>query len=215
MEAMEGKRYGTILKVRVSDDYLIFKTVSRARKSSELYVQRDELSPLTDGKRVVLNEYSHFCVISPDERDNALRMKFYWTDVHYDYCVSGWKQTLTIPRGKFLDFVQQSAAADAPKEWKALSMDEACYPRLIFRKSRSLQQVMDNRLVRRKLVKFLRNNFRWQNTDEIVFYGDFVPYSFFFREYRRNGEDMEEGMCGGVILHGQENMTTAYYSIHT
>ena len=212
---MDKQTKRTMLKVRVSDDFLIFRTVSRARKSSELYVQRDALSPLTEGKRVVLNEYSHFCVMTPIERDNAICMEFYWTDVHYDYCVSGWKQTLTIPREKFLDFVERSAAEDGPKEWKALSMDEVRYPRLIFRKCRSLEQVMGNPLVRRKLTKFLRDNFHWLNTDEIVFSSDFVPYSFFFREYRRGKDGWEEGMCGGLILHNQEDMRKAYYSTHT
>lgn len=50
--------------------------------------------------------------------------------------------------------------------------------------------------------------FHW---DEIRFYNDFVPYSFFFREFRGG----QPGICGGLILHGQENMAKAQYSIHT
>ena len=212
---MDERTKRTMLKVRVSDDLLIFRTVSRQKKSPHLYVQRDELAPLREGKRVVLNEYSHFCIVSPVERDNAILMEFYWLSASGDCHACGWTQTLTIPREKFLDFVKRSAGEDGPKEWKALSMDEIRFPRLIFQKSRSLEQVMGNPQVRRKLMKFLRNNFRWKNTDEIVFSSDFVPYSFFFREYRRGKEGMEAGMCGGVILHGQEDMKTAYYSIHT
>ena len=47
--------------------------------------------------------------------------------------------------------------------------------------------------------------------DEIHLFNDFVPYSFFFREYR-NGQPV---VCGGLILHGQEDMSKAYYGIHT
>ena len=36
-------------------------------------------------------------------------------------------------------------------------------------------------------------------------------YSFFFREFR--GE--KSCLCGGLILHGQEDMSKAYYGIHT
>ena len=76
--------------------------------------------------------------------------------------------------------------------------------------------MMNNGRVYRKLMKFLRTRFQWPDTDEIVLYGDFEPYSFLFREYRRGkGGDLEAAMCGGVILHGQEDMKTAYYSTHT
>ena len=212
---MDEQTKRTMLKVRVSDDFLIFRTVSRARKSSELYVQRDALSPLTEGKRVVLNEYSHFCVMTPIERDNTICMEFYWISPTSGSGFSGWQQTLKISRERFLYFLEDSKAEYGSKEWSALSDDAPHYPRLIFRKCRSLEQAMGNPLVRRKLTKFLRDNFHWLNTDEIVFSGDFVPYSFFFREYRRGKDGLEEGMCGGLILHNQEDMRKAYYSTHT
>ncbi len=44
----------------------------------------------------------------------------------------------------------------------------------------------------------------------MVFDG-FVPHSVFFREERPDGT----GMCGGIIMHGQENLKKAYYGIHT
>ena len=71
--------------------------------------------------------------------------------------------------------------------------------------------MVDNKLVRRKLSKFLRNHFNWPSATEVRFFGDFEPYSFFFREYRKD----QAGICGGLILHGRENMDKAYYSVHT
>lgn len=53
--------------------------------------------------------------------------------------------------------------------------------------------------------------FNWPDADEIHLFNDFVLYSFFFREYR-NGRLV---VCGGLILHGQEDMSKAYYGIHT
>ena len=48
-------------------------------------------------------------------------------------------------------------------------------------------------------------------THQITMYDDFEPYSFFFREQTPYGA----GICGGVILHGRENLEKAYYGIHT
>ena len=40
---------------------------------------------------------------------------------------------------------------------------------------------------------------------------DYLPYSFFFEGYMVQGAKT----CGGVILHGEENIQTAKYGIHT
>ena len=73
---MDEQTKRTMLKVRVSDDFIIFRTVSRQKKSPRLYVQRDELSPLYEGKRVVLNDGPYFCVVIPLNRDGMMRMEF-------------------------------------------------------------------------------------------------------------------------------------------
>ena len=66
-------------------------------------------------------------------------------------------------------------------------------------------------MLRKKLGKFLANYLAWKESVRIMVYDDFVPYSFFFREERANGG----GMCGGIILHRQEDLKKAYYGIHT
>ena len=62
-----------------------------------------------------------------------------------------------------------------------------------------------------KLVHFLRDEFRWSRSDRIEFYDDFVPHSFVFKEFR----DGQPTMTGGLILHNQDDMQKASYSIHT
>ncbi|MCH5174248.1 MAG: hypothetical protein J1D85_08610, partial [Bacteroidales bacterium] len=65
---------------------------------------------------------------------------------------------------------------------------------------------------RHKLGKALATNFNWPGADEVRLANDFVPYSFFFQEFR-NGRPC---LCGGLILHSQEeDMGKAYYGIHT
>ena len=55
------------------------------------------------------------------------------------------------------------------------------------------------------------DHFQWKSGGTIHFYSDYVPYSFFFREILSG----QPGICGGLILHGQEDLKTAHYSIHT
>lgn len=81
----------------------------------------------------------------------------------------------------------------------------------MFKSRKNLHAALANGVIRRKLIRFLRDQFRWAYAEKIEIYDDFMPYSFFFRETRGG----ETGLSGGIILHGQEDMKTAYYSIHT
>lgn len=69
----------------------------------------------------------------------------------------------------------------------------------------------ERKVLRRKLGRFLNNHFSWKGSRRIVVYDDFVPYSFFFQEERLNGN----GICGEIILHGQEDLKKACYGMHT
>ena len=42
-------------------------------------------------------------------------------------------------------------------------------------------------------------------------FDDCDPFSFTFREYLPG----RTGLCGGVILHREEELKNAYYSLHT
>lgn len=84
-------------------------------------------------------------------------------------------------------------------------------PTLVFHSKTNLHAAANNRFVRRKLARCLRDNFHWKDIDAICFYDDFLPYSFFFREIR-NGQS---GICGGLIFHRQEDSSEAHYAIHT
>ena len=80
-------------------------------------------------------------------------------------------------------------------------------PRLVFAGNRAnLKAAIGDPRIRHKLSKALMASFNWPGADEIHLTNDFVPYSFFFREYR----DGRTGLCGGLILHGQDDMDKAY-----
>ena len=75
----------------------------------------------------------------------------------------------------------------------------------------NLKNVLAVPLLRRRLVRFLRDHFHWRNGGEVRFFDDCDPFSFTFREYLPG----RTGLCGGVILHREEELKNAYYSLHT
>ena len=113
---------------------------------------------------------------------------------------------------KLIVHLNERTSEDNPVTWKTLSIDNSCKrPQLVFKSKKNLHNAIANGTIRRKLVRALRDEFHWPQSERIEFYDDFVPYNFSFREIK-NGKF---AMNGGLILHGQENMKTAHYSIHT
>ena len=84
-------------------------------------------------------------------------------------------------------------------------------PQIVFDSRKNLRAALANGVIRRKMVRSLRDQFRWPLSDRIELFDDFVPYSFGFREIRNGKTEI----CGGLILHRQDDMTNAYYGIHT
>ena len=201
----------TMLKVTVSGEFLVFKTVARAWKSGTLYANREELRKLNWKDQVIVKDCDDFAVFTRNHPRGTVVITFYWAQCSDGTNLTGKKNTVKIPWQGFSDFLERSADEDGPEKWAALSDDENHYPRLIFVNRKRLGEVVRNKRVRRKFSKFFRNAFRWPDSDVIHLYADFVPYSFTFREFR-NGE---ECMYGGIILHRQEDMRNAYYSMHT
>ena len=102
-----------------------------------------------------------------------------------------------------------------PEDWETslllLSIPEQNRPKLEFHSRKNLKAVVENPILRHKLGKFLDQHFNWYNYERIVLTDDYLPYSFFFEGYMVQGAKT----CGGVILHGEENIQTAKYGIHT
>ena len=116
--------------------------------------------------------------------------------------VTGYKEDVTIRYDELMTFVHASTQEGGPTKWAALSIMENRLPRLVFYDTAGLRRCLENVKVRRKLIRFLRDNFHWPDVDEVGFYPDFDPYSFFFREIRYGAP----GIAGGLILHNRSNM---------
>lgn len=201
-----------LLKAAASEHCISFRTVSRSRKSPKrFYVTRDEFARLETQASITTHDGWSFAILRRDVRADTLEIQFTWLNGGGDR-LSGWEETVIVPYGRLAAFVRESAQEGGPQEWKALSMDfSGRRPQLVFDAKKTLHAILNNGVVRRKLVRFLRDGFNWPRSEQIHLYSDFVPYSFFFREI----QDGEAVMCGGLILHGQEDMSKAYYSVHT
>lgn len=202
----------TLVKVTASENCIIFRTVNRSRKSPKrFYVTRDEFARLETQVSVTTYDGWSFAILRRNTLMDTLTIQFTWLSGS-SHALTGWEETVTVPYGRLAAFVRESVQEGGPQEWKALSIDFSNRrPQLVFDAKKTLHAILNNGVVRRKLVRFLRDNFNWPYTEQIRLYSDFVPYSFFFREFR-NGRAV---MCGGLILHGQEDMSKAYYSVHT
>jgi len=195
----------TMVKVSATENCLVFRTVSRKRKSPHnFYILRSELEQLEHKASVTARDIFSYILLRNDELRDVLHVQLFWLDLHADDTLSGRAETFILPSRPLMDFVSRSRPGE---ELKLLSMREQPKPLLYFHGSSNLHAALAHKTVRRKLIRFLRDNFNWNNVDEISFCNEAIPYSFGFQEYY-HGQLL---MNGGLILHGQEDMDTAYY----
>ena len=200
----------TMVKLTASGEFIIFRTVSMERKSPQFYVWRRKLLALSEARPLIDCDGS-FVKFTAEPDTDSLHITFYWIDNLGNDKFSGRKETVVIPLEESMRFVSECAGENGPTRWRCLSKKKSCDPHLVFHSRRNLKQAVTDKTTRRKLVRVLRDHFNWVSATEISFTDDFVPRSFFFTEYI--GE--KRGIVGGVILHGQENMATAKYEVHT
>lgn len=202
----------TMVKAVCIADWIKFRTVRRGCRTLDwIAVSRSVFEDLEAHGYAAQNGFNSFAVFRRDGFRGTVSIRLAWLNC-CGHRLSGWEECVILDYEKLMAFVRDSAVPNGPKEWRGLSVvPRTPRPRLVFRCDERLRECLDNKLVRHKLVKFLRDNFRWPRSERVEFYTDFEPYSFFFQEYCGG----KPAMCGGLILHGQENMEKAYYSIHT
>ena len=202
-----------ILVRAYAEEYGIdFRTVSRNRKSPHrFYILRDKLAELEHKPEIIVRDIRSFAVLRRDIHTGTLQIEFNWLNSD-GRSVSGYQETVTLPYEKFAAFVHNSNTENGTKEWKVLSVENSTkQPQIVFNSRRNLHAVLADRIVRRKLVRFLRDGFQWPDSIRIELFDDFMPYSFTFREIK-NGKT---ALSGGLILHRQDDIEKAYYGIHT
>ena len=203
-----------MLRAHADENAVQLRTVSARMKSPQrFFITYSELDRLRRDGSIITNDIHSFAQLRLDERRDRLTIEFTWLTGRSFDRVEGTEQTVHLSWSAFWEFLEDCRDPDGPKDFKALSLDVSkARPRLMFDGNRAnLKAAIGDPLVRRKLGKALMTNFQWPDAEEIHLTNDFVPYSFFFREYRGG----QARMCGGLILHGQEDMAKAYYGLHT
>ena len=205
-------RKRTLVYMIFREDYVGLRTVSRSQKSPHrFYISRNKLEELEHKPEVIACDIHSFAVLRRDTYAGTLEIAFTWLGGDKN-SLSGYQDTIILPYDEMAEHLRESVSERKPIVWKALSVDDSVgQARIVFKSRKNLHAALGNGVIRRKLIRFLRDQFRWGNSEEIEIYDDFVPYSFFFREQTPYGA----GICGGVILHGRENLEKAYYGIHT
>ena len=185
----------------------------RMKSPQHFYICYSELDRLQLNGMVISNDIHSFVSVRLDEQRDRITLDFTWLSGHSFDRVEGFEQAVILRWSKFQTFLRECRLPDGPKTFKAISLDAPRgRPKLVFAGNKAnLRAAIDDRHIRRKLGKALMSTFNWPNTDEIRLYNDSLPFSFFFREIR----DGQALMCGGLILHGQEDLRKAYYGIHT
>ena len=198
----------TLVYMTFRDGTVSLRTVSRSRKSPHrFYIPCQELEGLEAGSTALVQDIHSFAKLRRDAYAGTVEIAFTWLEGNGNG-ISGYRESITLPYGEMMECLHQSKLF----VWKTLSIDSSAkQSQIVFKSRKNLHAALANGIIRRKLIRFLRDQFRWAYAEKIEIYDDFMPYSFFFRETRGG----ETGLSGGIILHGQEDMKNAYYAMHT
>lgn len=202
----------TLVKACAQEYGIDFRTVNRARKSPrQFYILRTVLEELPADEAVIVSDIHCFAALRLCGSDGTLRIDFTWLQGGCDG-LTGWEESVILPYGSLVNFMHKSCQECGPEKWKHLSLCADSRPKIVFHDHEGLRKCLENKTVRGKLARALRDNFRYSGADQISFYHDFVPYSFLFQEMRGG----RVGTVGGLILHnGDNDLKKAYYSVHT
>lgn len=203
-----------LVKICVSSDSTIsLRTISRGFKSPQRFViLKKELQKLEQERWLVsvdIHSFAKLRLCKSTDGLEIMEINFTWLQSDGWGNLSGRTEAIQLPYAPFREFA--SGGIGEGKEWSALSILSKSSPRLEFHSRRNLHAVAANPLLRNKLGRFFAREMHWTDYQRIVLSDDFLPYSFFFTCYTHSGP----GLCGGVILHGQDNLQKAYYGLHT
>lgn len=201
----------TLIKISASEYCIGFKTVSWERKSPRMFlVTRDTLARLEQEPEITTQDIYSFAALRLNTDTRTLSICFSWLQRRYDNMLTGWEETVALPYDELVSFMETSTQEDGPKQWQVLSLQNIVTPQVVFVDTEGLRKCLENRTVRGKLARALRDNFR--GADRVEFYHDFEAYSFMFQSFRAG----RSSIVGGLIFHNYQNdLKKAYYSVHT
>lgn len=205
-----------MIKLSASEGCISLRTVSRGFRSPHRFILLEkELRELEVKKYHLAMDIRSFAELHLEKdaegRDtDILEIRFIWLSDVGKNKLSGTEEILRFPWQAVKENIEKSRSRKGAAVGM-LSMGGSKKPKIEFHSRKNLKAVVEKRVLRKKLGRFLGCHFTCNNGGSIMVFDDFEPYSFFFREESPAGT----GMCGGIILHGRENLAKARYEIHT
>lgn len=206
----------TMLKLSASEESVSLRTVSRGFRSPQRFIVLcKELQELEEKRYFVAADIRSFAEMHLENAGtegggDTLKIRFTWLSDAGAGKLSGTEEILRFPWDGFKEGILKSRSLNGAAV-PLLSIKDYRNPVIEFQSRKNLRAVVNKPILRRKLGKFLSCHFAWKSSRRIVVYDDFEPYSFFFKEEMPTGT----GICGGIILHGRDNLKKAYYGMHT
>ena len=209
-----GQEKRTMVKISAWGECVSLRTVSRGFRSPHRFVLLEkELEELEEKRHALCKDIYSFADMHLEKAEgdgDVFVIRLVWLSGAADGKLSGTEETLRFPWDAFRESIAGSRSLGGAAV-KLLAMKGRGLPKVEFHSRKHLKEVAEMPALRKKLGKFLANHLTWEDGIRVTVYDDFVPYSFLFREETVFGG----GLCGGIILHGQEDMKKAYYELHT
>lgn len=200
----------TMVKIIEYDNQYAIRTVSRENHSSRnFYIKKNEVETMMEKGSCLTKDLYSYAELWYDKTDqetaDRFRITFYWIEMLEDETFTGRRETVVIPSDSF-----NFSSCKEGKVKKVLTIPDK-FPVIEFNSRHNLHRVAENKRLRKKLGRFLTKCFKWKSCERIVLYDYSSPYDFFFESHSKRGE----GLCGGIILFGENNLKTAHYTMHT
>lgn len=139
-----------------------------------------------------------------------LVIRFSWLQSAGADSLRGYEEWVRLPYRRFHECVE--AGTDmAGWNWSQLSVPEKVTRRFEFHSRQDLHQIARGRSCGTSWGKLWNTISSGGSLEKTSFMMTMLPYSFFFEEVTPRGT----GICGGIILHGADNLQKAQYSVHT
>ena len=152
----------TLVYMVFRDDYVGLRTISRTQKSPHrFYISRHKLEELVHKSEIVAYDIHSFAILRRNTYAGTLEIAFTWLGGDKN-SLSGYQDTIILPYDEIVEHLHDSVSEREPVVCKALSIDDSMrQARFVFKSRKNLHAALENGVIRHKLIRFLRDQFRW------------------------------------------------------
>lgn len=194
----------TLVKICVYNDAFSLETISKNFHSiHSFYILKSDMQELKKHKVFIIKDMCSFAVLRL--KGEFIEVELTWLSSSGGEILKGKREYVRLSYQYLLQILSKNGV------YKQLSIPVVNKLKIDFKNSSNLKKVVENKLIRRKFSQFIGKHLNWSGYVTIELIDDFTPYGFLFTSYTQYGIDI----CGAIILHNQEDLAKAYYSMHT